>query len=92
MSVLAQARIEANDAASAPPLIMVKREQLVDILAHLEPFGEAIQVRGTLNVPWYTKGLNDAYVSPVLFLISPLGPTRKWGDCLLHHTVPSWAR
>lgn len=45
MSVLAQARIEANDAASAPPLIMVKREQLLDILAHLELFGEAIQVR-----------------------------------------------
>lgn len=45
MSVLAQARIEASDSASAPPLIMVKREQLLDILAHLEPFCEAIQVR-----------------------------------------------
>lgn len=45
MSVLAQARIEASDAASAPPLIMVKREQVLDILAHLEPFCEAIQVR-----------------------------------------------
>lgn len=49
MSVLAQARIEANDAASAPPLIMVKREQVLDILAHLELFGEAIQVSETLN-------------------------------------------
>lgn len=49
MSVLAQARIEANDAASAPPLIMVKREQVLDILAHLELFGEAIQVRETLK-------------------------------------------
>lgn len=45
MTVLAQARIEASDAASAPPLIMVKREQVIDILAHLEPFGEALQVR-----------------------------------------------
>lgn len=49
MSVLAQARIEANDASSAPPLIMVKREQVLDILAHLELFGEAIQVRETFK-------------------------------------------
>lgn len=45
MTVLAQARIEANDTASAPPLVMVKREQVLDILCHLEPFGEALQVR-----------------------------------------------
>lgn len=64
MSVLAQARIEANDAASAPPLIMVKREQVLDILAHLELFGEAIQVRESkeedeesfIHVLWYIKG------------------------------------
>lgn len=49
MSVLAQARTEASDAASAPPLIMVKREQVLDILAHLELFGEALQVRETLK-------------------------------------------
>lgn len=45
MTLLAQARIEANDTASVPPLVMVKREQVIDILAHLEPFGEALQVR-----------------------------------------------
>uniref|UniRef100_A0A3Q2R2M8 Uncharacterized LOC105936427 n=1 Tax=Fundulus heteroclitus TaxID=8078 RepID=A0A3Q2R2M8_FUNHE len=44
MTLLAQARIEATDAASAPPLIMVKREQVVDILGLLEPFEEALQV------------------------------------------------
>lgn len=47
MTVLAQARIEASDGASAPPLIMVRREQMIDILGHLEPFGEALQVRDT---------------------------------------------
>lgn len=44
MTLLAQARIEANDTASAPPLVMVKREQVVDILSLLEPFEEALQV------------------------------------------------
>ncbi|XP_047232252.1 v-myb avian myeloblastosis viral oncogene homolog-like 2a isoform X2 [Girardinichthys multiradiatus] len=44
MTLLAQARIEATDTASAPPLIMVKREQVVDILGLLEPFEEALQV------------------------------------------------
>lgn len=44
MTVLAQARIEANDTASAPPLVMVKREQVTDILGLLEPFAEALQV------------------------------------------------
>ncbi|XP_041802051.1 v-myb avian myeloblastosis viral oncogene homolog-like 2a isoform X2 [Chelmon rostratus] len=44
MTLLAQARIEANDTASAPPLVMVKREQVIDILGLLEPFGEALQV------------------------------------------------
>lgn len=45
MTLLAQARIEASDTASAPPLVMVKREQVLDILGHLEPFVEALQVR-----------------------------------------------
>ncbi len=44
MTVLAQARIEANDTTSAPPLVMVKREQVIDILGLLEPFAEAMQV------------------------------------------------
>lgn len=43
MTVLTQARIEASDSASAPPLVMVKREQVVDILGLLEPFEEALQ-------------------------------------------------
>lgn len=45
MTLLAQARIEASDTASAPPLIMVKREQVVDILNLLEPFEEVLQVK-----------------------------------------------
>lgn len=45
MTLLAQARTEANDTASAPPLVRVKREQVIDILGHLERFGEAMQVR-----------------------------------------------
>lgn len=44
MTLLAQARIEANDTASTPPLVMVKREQVIDILGLLEPFQEALQV------------------------------------------------
>ncbi|XP_075950093.1 v-myb avian myeloblastosis viral oncogene homolog-like 2a isoform X1 [Anarhichas minor] len=44
MALLAQARIEANDTASAPPLVMAKREQVIDILGLLEPFEEALQV------------------------------------------------
>lgn len=44
MTLLAQARIEATDTTSAPPLVMVKREQVVDILGLLEPFEEALQV------------------------------------------------
>ncbi|XP_036959584.1 v-myb avian myeloblastosis viral oncogene homolog-like 2a isoform X2 [Acanthopagrus latus] len=44
MTVLAQARIEATDTASAPPLVMVKREQVIDILGLLESFEEALQV------------------------------------------------
>lgn len=44
MTLLAQARIEASDTASAPPLVMVKREQVIDILGLLEAFEEALQV------------------------------------------------
>lgn len=44
MTLLAQARIEATDSSSAPPLVMVKREQVVDILGLLQPFEEALQV------------------------------------------------
>ncbi|XP_040901715.1 v-myb avian myeloblastosis viral oncogene homolog-like 2a isoform X2 [Toxotes jaculatrix] len=44
MTLLAQARIEANDTASAPPLVMVKRDQVTDILSLLEPFEEALEV------------------------------------------------
>ncbi|XP_056155387.1 v-myb avian myeloblastosis viral oncogene homolog-like 2a [Lampris incognitus] len=44
MTLLAQARTEARDATSAPPLVRAKREQVMDILGLLEPFEEAIQV------------------------------------------------
>nr|XP_043894471.1 v-myb avian myeloblastosis viral oncogene homolog-like 2a isoform X1 [Solea senegalensis] len=44
VTLLAQARIEASDTASAPPLVIVKREQVIDILGLLEPFEEALQV------------------------------------------------
>ncbi|XP_042346909.1 v-myb avian myeloblastosis viral oncogene homolog-like 2a isoform X2 [Plectropomus leopardus] len=44
MTLLAQARIEASDTASVPPLVMAKREQVIDILGLLEPFEEALQV------------------------------------------------
>lgn len=49
MTLLAQARIEANDTASAPPLVMVKRDQVIDILSLLEPFEEALQVNENVN-------------------------------------------
>lgn len=45
MTLLAQARIEAKDPASTPPLVQAKRDQVVDILSLLEPFEEAMQVR-----------------------------------------------
>ncbi|XP_011475157.1 uncharacterized protein LOC101172332 isoform X2 [Oryzias latipes] len=44
MTLLAQARIEATDATSAPPLVMVKRDQVIDILGLLEPFEVALQI------------------------------------------------
>lgn len=43
MTVLAQARSEAPDTASVPPLVMVKREQVLDILRLLGPFEAALQ-------------------------------------------------
>lgn len=49
MTLLAQARIEANDTASVPPLVMAKREQVIDILGLLEPFEEALQVKEKVN-------------------------------------------
>nr|XP_046252311.1 v-myb avian myeloblastosis viral oncogene homolog-like 2a isoform X2 [Scatophagus argus] len=59
MTLLAQARIEANDTASAPPLVMVKREQVIDILGHLEPFAEALQVL-------QGNGVTISYIIPSL--------------------------
>ncbi|XP_029994515.1 v-myb avian myeloblastosis viral oncogene homolog-like 2a isoform X2 [Sphaeramia orbicularis] len=59
MTVLAQARIEANDSASAPPLVMVKREQVLDILGLLEPFEEALQVL-------QGNGVTSSYIIPSL--------------------------
>ncbi|XP_074538575.1 v-myb avian myeloblastosis viral oncogene homolog-like 2a isoform X2 [Halichoeres trimaculatus] len=59
MTLLAQARIEANDTASAPPLVKVKREQVTDILSLLEPFGEAMQ---TLQ----GNGVTISFIIPAL--------------------------
>ncbi|XP_068191354.1 v-myb avian myeloblastosis viral oncogene homolog-like 2a isoform X2 [Antennarius striatus] len=59
MIILAQARIEALDTSSAPPLVMVKRDQVIDILAHLEPFEEALQVL-------QGNGLTYSYIIPSL--------------------------
>lgn len=58
MTILAQARIEANDTASAPPLVMVKREQVLDILSLLEPFEDALQVKrtgGCSGLQWFIE-------------------------------------
>lgn len=44
MAILAHARIEASHTSSAPPLVMAKREQVIDILGLLEPFEDALQV------------------------------------------------
>uniref|UniRef100_A0A674EAK0 V-myb avian myeloblastosis viral oncogene homolog-like 2a n=1 Tax=Salmo trutta TaxID=8032 RepID=A0A674EAK0_SALTR len=44
MTLLSQARIEAKDLSSSPPMVRAKREQVVDIIGLLEPFEEAIQV------------------------------------------------
>uniref|UniRef100_A0A8C6UI14 V-myb avian myeloblastosis viral oncogene homolog-like 2a n=1 Tax=Neogobius melanostomus TaxID=47308 RepID=A0A8C6UI14_9GOBI len=43
MTVLAEARSEAPDSASVPPLVIVKREQVLDILGLLGPFESALQ-------------------------------------------------
>ncbi|XP_070961654.1 uncharacterized protein [Oncorhynchus clarkii lewisi] len=44
MTLLSQARIEAKDSSSSPPMVRAKREQVVNIIGLLEPFEEAIQV------------------------------------------------
>ncbi|XP_034152034.1 v-myb avian myeloblastosis viral oncogene homolog-like 2a [Esox lucius] len=44
ITLLAQARIEAKDSSSSPPMVRAKREQVEDIIGLLEPFEEAIQV------------------------------------------------
>lgn len=44
MALLAQACKERNDSTVPPPVIHVKREQLVDVIGLLEPFEEALQV------------------------------------------------
>ncbi|XP_072552773.1 v-myb avian myeloblastosis viral oncogene homolog-like 2a [Salminus brasiliensis] len=44
MALLAQARKEANDSTVPPPVIHVKREQVIEIIGLLEPFEEAVQV------------------------------------------------
>ncbi|XP_076874923.1 v-myb avian myeloblastosis viral oncogene homolog-like 2a [Brachyhypopomus gauderio] len=44
IAVLTQARKEVNENTISPPVIHVKREQVVDIIGLLEPFEEAIQV------------------------------------------------
>lgn len=64
MTLLAQARIEASDTASVPPLVMVKREQVIDILGLLEPFEEALQVTEQVN-----KNLMCAIITPGIFNI-----------------------
>ena len=62
MTLLAQARIEATDTASAPPLVMVKREQVIDILALLEPFGEALQVKDNIKKNFMYYGCSGVYM------------------------------
>lgn len=62
MIILAQARIEAHDTASAPPLIMAKREQVIDILGLLEPFEEALQVL-------QGNGVTISYITPSLICL-----------------------
>ncbi|KAM8863154.1 v-myb avian myeloblastosis viral oncogene homolog-like 2a isoform 2-T2 [Spinachia spinachia] len=74
MTLLAQARIEANDTASAPPLVMAKREQVIDILALLEPFEEAIQVlQGT--------GVTISFIIPSLY-----GLDKTLESCVTNYT------
>ncbi|XP_063065650.1 v-myb avian myeloblastosis viral oncogene homolog-like 2a [Engraulis encrasicolus] len=44
ISVMSQARVEAKDSSTTPPVLRARREQVVDIVGLLEPFEEAIQV------------------------------------------------
>nr|XP_040050321.1 v-myb avian myeloblastosis viral oncogene homolog-like 2a [Gasterosteus aculeatus aculeatus]XP_040050322.1 v-myb avian myeloblastosis viral oncogene homolog-like 2a [Gasterosteus aculeatus aculeatus]XP_040050323.1 v-myb avian myeloblastosis viral oncogene homolog-like 2a [Gasterosteus aculeatus aculeatus] len=74
MTLLAQARIDANDTASAPPLVMAKREQVIDILALLEPFEEAMQVlQGT--------GVTISFITPSL-----IGLDKTLESCVTNYT------
>ncbi|CAK6976363.1 v-myb avian myeloblastosis viral oncogene homolog-like 2a [Scomber scombrus] len=74
MTLLAQARIEANDTASTPPLLMVKREQVIDILGLLEPFQEVLQA---------LQG-NGVTLSSIIPLI--LGLDKTLESCVTNYT------
>lgn len=74
MTLLAQARIEASDTASAPPLVMVKREQVIDILGLLEPFEEALQV------------LQGNGVTMSLIIPSLIGLDKTLENCVTNYT------
>lgn len=91
MTVLAQARIEANDTASAPPLVMVKREQVIDILGLLEPFEEALQVKGKvrknliMDVVVKILYIELAVLSWVLWITETKQTTKKINPLKLQH-------
>ncbi|XP_044208440.1 v-myb avian myeloblastosis viral oncogene homolog-like 2a isoform X1 [Thunnus albacares] len=74
MTLLAQARIEANDTASTPPLVMVKREQVIDILGLLEPFQEALQVL-------QGNGVTTSFIIPSL-----IGLDKTLESCVTNYT------
>lgn len=97
MTVLTQARIEASDSASAPPLVMVKREQVVDILGLLEPFEEALQVLlflNTIRLCSYAICPNGSYSQYIqyIFYCYDLDSTRKQCVHLLRHPLPRATR
>ncbi|KAG7273273.1 hypothetical protein CRUP_009701, partial [Coryphaenoides rupestris] len=64
-----QARTEAQDASSVPPLVQAKREQLVDILGLLQPFEEAVQL---LQKP----GVTISFVIPTLISLDKMLESR----------------
>lgn len=73
MTLLAQARIEANDTASTPPLVMVKREQVIDILGLLEPFQEALQVKIKLIIKGLYRDHIQEFPNVSVFLVAFFG-------------------
>ena len=77
MTLLAQARIEANDTASTPPLVMVKREQVIDILGLLEPFQEALQVKIKLIIIGLYIDHSQEFPNLSVFLVAFLLITNK---------------